>query len=280
MRLRSVPRRHADQPFNLRVHDGGDQAGTSALLLHGFPQHAALWDGCLTGLHAIGLRTLAVDQRGYSPDPQPREAEAYRLTELVEDAAAVLDEAEVDRAIVVGHDWGAAVGWALAAWHPERVSGLVALSVPHPGAFGRALASDPEQQHLSRYIRLFRQPGTAEHVLLEDDARRLRAFFDGSGLDARAVDQYVVPLLEEHRLSAALAWYRAMTGPLFAELPAVTVPTVYVSAERDLGVGRVAAAGCADFVTGPYRRVDVEGGSHWIVDQHPELVVEAVASLR
>jgi pimeloyl-ACP methyl ester carboxylesterase len=237
-----------------------------------------MWAECLPGLHELGLRTLAPDQRGYSPAPQPRDVEAYRLDALVADALAVLDDAGAATALVVGHDWGALVGWALAGHHPERVRSLVALSVPHPHAFGRAIREDPQQQELSGYFALLRKEGTAERVLLADDAARLRGFFADSSLSPEVVQGYLAPLLSEDALRGPLSWYRAMAGPELAAVPKVSVPTVYVSAEHDLGVGRAAAQWCADYVEGPYRRVDLPG-THWIVDERPDVVVQAVSSL-
>ncbi|GAB3860330.1 hypothetical protein GCM10029963_63080 [Micromonospora andamanensis] len=129
------------------------------LLLHGFPQHSGEWDGVLPALHTAGLRSYALNQRGYSPQARPAEVEAYRLGELVADAAAVLDALGVPAAHVVGHDWGAVVGWALAATHPDRVRTLTAVSVPHPAAMAYALTHDPQQKARSAYMLLFRQPG-------------------------------------------------------------------------------------------------------------------------
>src|SRR4051794_6029956 len=98
-----------DQPFTLQKHDAGDYGAAAVLLLHGFPRHAGLWAPVLPALHELGLRTLAPDQRGYSPLPQPTDVEAYLVDELVADAVAVVDDAGVPDALVVGHDWGALV---------------------------------------------------------------------------------------------------------------------------------------------------------------------------
>jgi pimeloyl-ACP methyl ester carboxylesterase len=271
-----VARTFEDTDFGLDVVLTGADARGTALLLHGFPQDATLWDATLPGLHALGLRTAAVDQRGYSALPQPDSAAAYALPELVSDALAVLDHLGVEQAVVVGHDWGAVVAWALAAAHPHRVRALVAASVPHPRAYGAALKSDPEQQQRSAYLSLMREAGTAERVLLADDARRLTEFFRGTTSGPDVVARWVQRVREPARLSRALAWYRGMRGEDFAAVKAVSVPTVYVTADDDLAVGQAAVTGCADWVTGPYERVELTG-SHWIVDDHPEAIVAAVA---
>jgi pimeloyl-ACP methyl ester carboxylesterase len=275
----TLDRRHGDEVFALRADVDDPLPGRpTVLLLHGFPQNADLWDAVLPDLRAAGLRCVTVDQRGYSPLPQPAAIDAYRLDQLVGDALAVLDAVTPDEpALVVGHDWGAAVAWALAAYHPECVRGLVAASVPHPGAFGAALRSDSEQKERSSYMRLLADVDRAERVLLDDDGRRLREFFTGSTLTAQDVDRYVAPLLEPGRLRGPLAWYAAMDAQ-FAAVPPVHVPTVYLSADHDLAVGRRAVEDCAQWVEAPYQHVALPG-SHWIPDERPDAVVDAVCSL-
>ncbi len=131
------------------------------------------------------------------------------MVECAADAVALLDALGIDRAHVVGHDWGAVVAWQLAGRHADRVATLTAISVPHPAAYAEALRSDADQQQRSQYIGLFRMVDKAERVLLRDDAAPLRAMFAGSGLDAAGVDRYVAPLREPGVLTAALNWYRA-----------------------------------------------------------------------
>ena len=101
--------------------DTGPADGPVVLLLHGFPQSSWCWRGVWPALAAAGLRVVAPDQRGYSPDARPADVADYRMAALVADAVAVLDAVGADRAHVVGHDWGAAVAWQLAARHPDRV---------------------------------------------------------------------------------------------------------------------------------------------------------------
>jgi pimeloyl-ACP methyl ester carboxylesterase len=257
---------------------GGPEDGVPVLLLHGFPQNAAMWDAVSPALHAAGLRTIAPDQRGYSPGARPSEVKAYAQPECVADAVAILDSLGVERVHVVGHDWGAVVGWGLAARRPERVHTLTALSVPHPHALRGALLASLDQLRRSRYILFFRHEGRAEDLLLEDDGRRLRRMFAGSGLDAAGVDRYVAPLLAPGALTAALNWYRAMSFLGGGGAGKVGVPTTYVWSDADVAIGRAAADRCAREVTGEYRFVELPGISHWIPDRAPEAVAEAVLS--
>ncbi len=257
------------------VRAGGPEGGPPVLLLHGFPQHSGEWDDVVPALHAAGLRTYALDQRGYSPGARPEAVEAYRLAELVADAVAALDALGVERAHVVGHDWGAVVGWALAAGHPDRVRTLTAVSVPHPAAVAHALANDPQQKARSAYMVLFRQPGKAETVLLALKATALRKLLSGAGDPAR-VGGYAEPMRAPGALTAALNWYRAMSRRDLAAVGPVPVPTTYVWSDRDVAIGRTAAEACAAHVTGDYRFVELAGVSHWIPDAAPGPLGEAI----
>ncbi|SCG50164.1 alpha/beta fold hydrolase [Micromonospora coxensis] len=261
--------------LTFEVRTGGPEGGEPVLLLHGFPQHGGEWDEVTPALHDAGLRTYALDQRGYSPGARPTEVSAYRMPELVADAVAVLDALGVDAAHVVGHDWGAAVGWGLAAGHPERVRTLTAVSVPHPAAFGQALAHDRQQKARSSYMVLFRQRGTAEKVLLAGRAAVLRRMISGLG-DPRRVDRYAEPMREPGALTAALNWYRAMSNVDLGRIGTVSVPTTYVWSDKDFAIGRTAAEACARHVAGEYRFVELAGVTHWIPDRAPELLAEAI----
>lgn len=254
------------------VHTGGPPDGEPVLLLHGFPQHSGEWDGVVPALHEAGLRTYALDQRGYSPGARPAAVADYRIGECVADALAVLDALRVDAAHVVGHDWGALVAWQMAARDPRRLRSLTAVSVPHPLAMAHAMATDADQAARSSYIALFRQEGKAERVLLAEDAAALRRMLSGSV----RVQEYVAPMQEPGALTAALNWYRAMSRADLDAAGPVTVPTTYVWSDGDLAVGAVAAEACRDHVTADYRMVTLVGVSHWIPDEAPQAVAEAV----
>ncbi|RFU21818.1 alpha/beta fold hydrolase [Geodermatophilus marinus] len=260
-----------DLTFDVRA-DGPDD-GRPVVLLHGFPQTSLSWAAVTPRLAEAGLRTYAVDQLGYSPGARPAEVEAYALPNLAQVTADLMTAMEVPVADVVGHDWGANAAWALAAWHPDRVRSLTAVSVPHPTAFTEAYRTDPEQKERSGYIRLFWQEGKAEEVLLADGARRLRRML-GDAVPAEAADQYVAVLSAPGALTAALNWYRAMsTG---TPVDPVAVPTTYVWSDGDVAIGRAAAEGCGRCVTGDFRFVALPGVSHWIPEEAPDALAAAV----
>jgi pimeloyl-ACP methyl ester carboxylesterase len=265
-----------DLTFDVRA-DGPDD-GRPVLLLHGFPQTSASWAAVTPLLTQAGLRTYAPDQLGYSPGARPGEVGAYSAQNLAQVTCDLMTELGLPRADVVGHDWGANVAWTLAAWHPDRVRSLTAVSVPHPAAYTAAFRADPEQKERSAYIRLFWQEGKAEEVLLADNARRLRRMLSGSDgeteVPAEAIDEYVAVLSAPGALTAALNWYRAMSSG--NRVDRVAVPATYVWSDGDVAIGRTAAEACANYVTGDYRFVELPGVTHWIPEQAPEELASAI----
>ncbi|GAB4062982.1 hypothetical protein GCM10028777_04600 [Angustibacter speluncae] len=247
--------------------------------LHGFPQTVRCWDAVVADLLAAGRRVLVPALRGYDEGARPDDDAAYALGRVAGDVLAVADAAGASQVDLLGHDWGAIAAWAVAGHHPGRVRSLVAVSVPHPRAYAAAVAGDEDQQRRSAYLRLFRQSGPAhgyraEEVLLADDARRLRATFDP--LPSDLVERHTAAVRPREVLTGALGWYRAMDRDELAAVPAVPVPTTFVWGEADVAVGEVAARACAEHVTGPYRFAPLDGVSHWVPDQAPHVLVEAV----
>lgn len=272
---------HEDPPIETRSIEanglvftadvGGPDDGEPVLFLHGFPQTRHTWRAELAAVAAAGSRACAPDQRGYSPGARPTGIESYRVELLVADALAIADALDARRFHLVGHDWGGHLAWLIAALHPDRVRSLSVISRPHPGAFARAMSNDAEQESRSGHHRSFLRPdATAE--LLADDAARLRAIYRGGGVPAEAAGVYLARLNDHAALDAAINWYRAAGGSALraGDVPAVAAPTMYVWGTADATVGRAAAEGVADFVTGPYRFVELEGLGHFVTDERPD----------
>jgi pimeloyl-ACP methyl ester carboxylesterase len=129
--------------FHVRVAG----AGSLMVLLHGFPDSGEVWRLQLPALVAAGHRVLVPDLRGCGQTDAPPEVARYRLTRLVEDVFDIVDSSTPDRPCfdLVGHDWGAAVGWLACVTRPERVRRFPALSVGHPEAY--RWASDTSRWH-------------------------------------------------------------------------------------------------------------------------------------
>ncbi len=270
----TTPIRLAANGFEFTGFSTGPPDGRLVLLLHGFPQTSGSWLAVASRLAAHGLRAVALDQRGYSPGARPSDVSAYALPSLVADTCAMIDVlgGPVD---LVGHDWGAVVGWQVAARHPERVRTWMAVSTPNPLSINDALASDEEQRQRFGYIRVFREPGRAEQALLADNARRLREIYGGA-VAVHRVEADVAALSEPGVLAAALNWYRAMSPHDADDLGLVSVPTTYLWGTGDVAFGRRAAEGSGRYVDADYTFVPLEGVGHWVPDQAPDAVAEEI----
>lgn len=260
--------------WHFDVEMDGPAVGRPVVLLHGFPESAACWRPVAQRLAAQGLRTIAPNQRGYSAGARPLDVTEYSMPHLVADVIGLLDALELPTADLVGHDWGAFVGWAVAGAHPDRIRSLTALSTPHPSAFSRARSHDGEQREKSSYIEVFRREGEAEQMLLGEDARRLRAIFD-EDVPAELADAHVDLLTKDGALTGALNWYRAM-GRYAGDDKPVTVPTTYIWGAGDPAIGRSAAQGCVDHVDAPYRFLEATESGHWLPESAPELVAAEI----
>lgn len=238
-------------------------------------------------LARTGYRVIAPDLRGFGLSAAPQEVHDYSLRELINDVAGVMDEFEIERAAVVGHDWGAAVAWLVASFLPERVDRLVAVSVGHPKAlWGAGLI----QKQLSWYVLWFQFPGVAEIGLPADDWEMFRNWAHASA--ARGSDDYmerqINDLSRPGRLTSGFNWYRAnMSLENFAgdgraiNLPAVNCPTMGVWSSGDMALGETQMTESARYVSGPWRYERIDDVGHWIPiyasEQLNSLLVEFLA---
>ena len=271
--------------------DGPLDAPKRAILLHGFPEAAFVWDAVMAAL-APGVRSVAPNQRGYERSSAPAEVAAYRPKHLVADMVALIEAVTggpgrpID--LLVAHDWGGGVAWNLAALAPQLVRHLVIINSPHPGAMVRELRDSPEQQAASAYMLELVRPDAATR-LAADDFAALFAKLDGHG-----TARWLTPAVrEQYRavwsrgLDGALNWYRASplrpptsgadTALRQLVLPPsvvnVSVPTTVLWGEDDHALRPGLLDGLADWVPGVqiHRR---PGASHWIVHEQPDWVIQ------
>ena len=247
------------------VTDTGPVGGPVVVLLHGFPQRSTCWSEVAEVLNGLGYRTLAPDQRGYSPQARPSSRRAYRLSKLVGDVMALIERTG-SPVHLVGHDWGAVVAWALAAGHPELVRSLVTVSAPHPRAYLRALVTSTQAPR-SLYGAAFQLPVLPE-ALVQVTPLVDRALHR-SGMPAHAVRRFRQEIIGDGAFGPALGWYRAV--PLGSGRPTglVRVPTTHVWSDGDHALTRTGAEHSGDHVAAPYRLAVLTGVSHWIPDEAP-----------
>jgi pimeloyl-ACP methyl ester carboxylesterase len=253
----------------IEVDAGGD--GPPVLLVHGWPDTHSLWDPQVAALRSAGYRTIAPDLRGFGGSDKPEDVSQYAIPFLAADLLGVLDHFGVERAHVVGHDWGAALAWAIASFAPERVESLSALSVGHPGAF---VAAGYPQREKSWYMLLFQFRDVAEEWLSRDDFRNFREWSRHP-----RPDEVAHRLADRAALTASLAPYRANLPPesLVAptpDFPPVTAPTMGVWSSLDFALTEAQMRDSQRFVDGSFRYERLDGVDHWMTLEAPERVNE------
>lgn len=239
--------------------------GPPLLLLHGFPDSAEVWRFQIPALAEAGYRVIAPDLRGFGRSEAPAGRAAYRMERILGDVLGLLAALEIRAPVaVVGHDWGAAVGWLLCLQHPQRVAKLAALSVGHPAAYRSA---GLRQKLKGWYILAFQWKGVAERMVAADGFRFLRRV-QPTAEDGR---RWVADLSRPGRLTAALDWYRANLRPfLRASFPEAQVPVMGVFSTRDPALTEEQMTGSARHVRAEWRYVRMEGVGHWLQIERPE----------
>jgi pimeloyl-ACP methyl ester carboxylesterase len=154
----------------LSVLEAGPCDGPLVVLLHGFPELSYTWKAQLAALSEAGCFVVAPDQRGYATSDKPEGIRAYHLDELARDTVGLIDHYGREDAVVVGHDWGAAVAWWVALQHPQRVRRLVVMNVPHPTVFERTLRTNLGQLKRSWYMGFFQLPHFPERAITKAPA--------------------------------------------------------------------------------------------------------------
>jgi pimeloyl-ACP methyl ester carboxylesterase len=251
------------------------------LFLHGFPEFWAAWRKPMAYFAERGWLAVAPDLRGYNLSDKPGEVAAYKAKHLVGDVLALAAHYATERFVLVAHDWGGAVAWAVAIAQPQRLARLVMINSPHPYVFWRELCNNPAQQRASEYMNLFRLP-KAERVLSENGYARLLGAF--THLPEAWRRELVQAWSRPGALTGGLNYYRA--SPLYPPTAGdpgakqlrfepkdfmVRVPTLVLWGERDTALLTGCLEGLDECVP-ELKVVRVPDASHWIVHENPELV--------
>jgi len=284
--------------ITLSCRASGARGRPVLLFLHGFPEAAFVWDELLEHFARPengGYRCVAPNLRGYERSSAPAEPAAYRAKHLVQDIAALIaiESPTAPLACLVAHDWGGAVAWNLANQQPALLQRLAIINSPHPGTFLRELKGNPKQQAASAYMNFLIRPD-AEHLLADNDYRRLWDFFLGMGAGK---DGYGW-LTEELKARYRAVWDRGLTGGLnyyrasplrpprqedpaanSIELPkemlTISMPTLVLWGMGDTALPPELIAGLDAYI--PRLTLEtVPDATHWIVHEQPQRVIGAL----
>jgi len=176
----------------------------------------------------------------------------------------------------VGHDWGAAVAWALAAQRPDVVRTLTTVSVPHPQAFLRSMLRG-RQLLRSWYFLPFNVPGLVEAIATRAPDR-FATILQGTGMTPAMTEDVRTGIVEYGALTGALSWYRGLPVSRPPGIGRVRVPTTHVWSTDDAALDRTGAEMTAAWVEAPYQLEVLEGVSHWIPEQAPEELARIIAA--
>lgn len=248
--------------------------GPLVVLLHGFPDTARTWDVVQPAIARLGFRAVAPFLRGYAPTSVP-ETEDFGAETLGRDVLALIEALGHDSAIVVGHDWGALSAYAAAALGPERVSKLVTLAIPHPGA----LRPTPAKVWGVRHFLTLQLPGAVGR-LARDDAAGVRTFYERWSPTHDWPDSELEPVRNAFRspgsLNAALGYYRALRPiqPKFLRQP-ISVPTLCIGGLDDGVAVEADYTGAASMFSSGYEVAMTRGG-HFLHREFPDEVLAAL----
>lgn len=281
--------------IELNCRASGPADSPVLMFLHGFPEAAFVWDDMLEHFGTTH-RCIAPNLRGFERSSAPADVEAYRAKHLVTDIAALIASQGRRVEALIAHDWGGAVAWNLAAQQPALMRRLVIINSPHPATFLRDLQGNAEQQAASRYMNFLCRPD-AEALLAENDFARLWPFFTkepGKGETPVNAGWMTEAVRERYRavwragLTGGCNYYRAsplkpptpedasvMKIAFAPEAVTVRVPTLVLWGEGDIALRPALLDGLDAFVPA-MRLVRVEGASHWIVHERPQLVATEI----
>jgi pimeloyl-ACP methyl ester carboxylesterase len=268
----------------VRLHYVEAGEGPLVVLLHGFPEFWYGWRAQIPALAAAGFRVVAPDMRGYNLSSRPAGVDAYAMHRLTGDVRELVAERGAERALLAGHDWGAAVAWATAIGHPQVVERLAILNVPHPRRMLQGLRT-ARQARKSWYMFFFQLPWLPERSVARN---RWQGFRDNFERDARPgafsaadIERYLEAWSRPGAATAMINYYRAAFRAQTSRRSArgirpVTAPTLVIWGERDRHLGAELAE--------PERRdvplldrVERLDTSHWVQHDEPETVNRLLA---
>ncbi len=267
--------KYASGADGVKIHYVASGSGPLVVMIHGYPDYSESWAKMTPALNDA-YRTAALDTRGYNLSDKPKGVENYKTEKLVEDVVAVIKAEGRSKAIVIGHDWGAAQAWAFAFAHPEMLDKLVIMSVPHPTAFSHELATNPIQQRNSTYARNFQKEGSENALTAEGLAGWVR--------DPAAKAKYV-EAFKRSDFAAMMNYYRAnypdgtnapaANAPPPAN-PPINVPVLVIHGMKDQALLASGHSGTWNYITKDSTIVMIPDAGHFVQHDAADLVNRTV----
>jgi pimeloyl-ACP methyl ester carboxylesterase len=269
----------ADVGGGIRLHYVEAGAGPLVVLLHGFPEFWYSWRHQIAPLAQAGYHVVAPDMRGYDLSDKPQNCRAYDTGLLADDIAGLVRSFGEQSAIVVGHDWGAAVAYTVAMRHPDVVRRLAILNVPHPTRMLEGFRT-LRQLRKSWYMFFFQIPRLPEHLIARDDFSFAKRSLRSDSKDAftdEDLERYVDAWSQPGALTGMINYYRAALrrspGKTLALMKPIEAPTLVIWGMLDRHLGSELAEPAPEWV--PNVRVErIADATHWVQHDAPERVNE------
>ncbi|MFX0145220.1 MAG: alpha/beta fold hydrolase [Candidatus Hodarchaeota archaeon] len=267
--------------INLHVVQDGPSTGRLVIFLHGFPEFWYGWRHQIPQLASAGYRVWVPDQRGYNLSDKPDGIAAYTLDELGADVIGLIDVAGQETAIIVGHDWGAAVAWWVAAKYPSRLARMVIINVPHGAVLTKHLRSNFAQIRKSWYMFFFQLPSLPEFLIkLQNWNMLVQALRNSSrpGTFTNSdLDRYRQAWSQPKALTSMLNWYRSVMQkpPTPPDNLRITVPTLLIWGVQDKFLGRELAQPSLGLCDDGHL-VFFEEATHWVHHEEAERVNDLI----
>lgn len=257
--------------------------GPLLLALHGFPDNAETFRHQTDAFVKAGYRVVAPYLRGYAPTSAPID-DVYQTAALGRDVLALIEALGADKAVVLGHDWGALSAYAAAALEPERIERLITVAVPAGPGVATGFLTSYAQQKRSWYTFFF-QLDIADFAVANDDFAFIRGLWrDWSPtweVPAQSVDSAVATLGDSNSISHAIAYYRAMFSdrhrdPALADDQArvdgdpINVPTLYIHGRDDGCMGLELADGMETIFPAGLEKLVIDGAGHFVHQEKPK----------
>lgn len=255
----------------------GPEDGPLVILLHGFPEFSYGWKHQIGALVDQGYCVMAPDQRGYNLSSKPEGAENYTLNKLRDDIVGLIGWSGKEKAVVIGHDWGGAVAWQLAATRPELVEKLIAINIPHPLAMPKVMMRNPLQWVRSSYIAYFQIPQLPEKMMAAEDFRFMEQAMKNTSrkntFSEEDLANYKEAWAQEGALTGMLNWYRALTKGSFNQTPGkkIAVPVRILWGLGDQFLSQQLAEESLNFCMDA-ELVFIGEATHWVHHEQPEIV--------
>jgi pimeloyl-ACP methyl ester carboxylesterase len=256
----------------VKIHYVVDGEGPLVVLIHGFPDYWATWKPLMAELDKAGYRTAALDLRGYNLSDKPQGEAAYAMPKLIGDVAAVIAAEGRKDAVVVGHDWGAAIAWQVVFNRPDLVNRLVIMSVPHPAGLARELATNKAQQEGSNYAREFQKPGSEKALTAEGLAGWVKDPAEKAGYVEAFKRSDFAAMMNYYRANyprGAGAEAAAQPAPAF---PRIKVPVLVIHGMKDTALNAAGHAGTWDHVDADTTILMIPNAGHFVQHDAQDLV--------